>query len=99
MILNIQDILTDGIFETGAYGVPSKSQNPTVLGQDGPSSTQCSNPTWACRQHRPFGTNNYPPFGHSNKNLIRVLSFSNLYLDVSLFFQYEPENVPHTRCV
>ena len=25
--------LTDGIFETGAYGVPSKSQNPTVLGQ------------------------------------------------------------------
>ena len=22
--------LTDGIFETGAYGVPSKSQNPTV---------------------------------------------------------------------
>ena len=21
--------LTDGIFETGAYGVPSKSQNPT----------------------------------------------------------------------
>ena len=24
---------TDGIFETGAYGVPSKSQNPTVLGQ------------------------------------------------------------------
>ena len=30
---------------------------------------------------------------------LRVLSFSNLYLDVSLFFQYEPENVPHTRCV
>ena len=25
--------LTDGIFETGAYGVPSKSQNPTVFGQ------------------------------------------------------------------
>ena len=24
-------LLTDGIFETGAYGVPSKSQNPTVL--------------------------------------------------------------------
>ena len=37
--------LTDGIFETGAYGVPSKSQNPTVLGQGGPSSTQCSNPS------------------------------------------------------
>ena len=36
-----------GIFETGAYGVPSKSQNPTVLGQRGPSSTQCSNPSWA----------------------------------------------------
>ena len=32
--------LTDGIFETGAYRVPSKSQNPTVLGQGGPSSTQ-----------------------------------------------------------
>ena len=27
---------SDGIFETGAYGVPSKSQNPTVLGQGGP---------------------------------------------------------------
>ena len=39
-------LLTDGIFETGAYGVPSKSQNPIVLGQGGPSSTQCSN--WAC---------------------------------------------------
>ena len=30
-------ILTDGIFETGAYGVPSKSQNSTVLGQSGSS--------------------------------------------------------------
>jgi hypothetical protein len=39
--------LTDGIFETGAYGVPSKSQNSTVLCQGGPSSTQCSNPSWA----------------------------------------------------
>ena len=47
--------LTDGIFETGAYGVSSKSQNPTVLGQGGPSSTQCSNPSWACRWHHPFG--------------------------------------------
>ena len=35
--------LTDGIFESGAYGVPSKSQNPTILGQGDPSSTQCSN--------------------------------------------------------
>ena len=34
---------SDGIFETGAYRVPSKSQNPTVLGQGGPYSTQCSN--------------------------------------------------------
>ena len=40
-------ILTDGIFETGVYAVPSKSQNSTVLGQGGPSSTQCSNPSWA----------------------------------------------------
>ena len=32
--------LTDDIFETGAYGVPSKSQNPTVLGEGDPSSTQ-----------------------------------------------------------
>ena len=37
--LNIKCHLTDGIFETGAYGVPSKSQNPTVLGQGGASST------------------------------------------------------------
>ena len=37
-------ILTDGTFETGAYRVvPSKLQNPTILGQGGPSSTQCSN--------------------------------------------------------
>jgi hypothetical protein len=36
--------LTDLIFETGAYGVPS---NSTVLGQGGLSSTQCSNPSWA----------------------------------------------------
>ena len=34
--------LTDGIFETGAYVVPSKSQITTILGQDGSSSTQCS---------------------------------------------------------
>ena len=34
--------LTDGIFETSAYGVPNKSQNPTDLGQGGQSSTQCS---------------------------------------------------------
>jgi hypothetical protein len=30
--------LTDGVFETGAYGVPSELQNPTILGQGGPSS-------------------------------------------------------------
>ena len=30
--------LTDEIFETGAYGVPSKLQNPTVLCQRGPFS-------------------------------------------------------------
>ena len=29
--------LTDGIFETGAYGVPSKSQNYTISGQGGPT--------------------------------------------------------------
>ena len=34
--------LTHGIFETSAHGVPSKSQNQTILGQGGPSSTQCS---------------------------------------------------------
>ena len=33
--------LKDGIFETDAYRVPSKSQNPTVLDQVGPASTQC----------------------------------------------------------
>jgi hypothetical protein len=54
--------LTDDIFESGAYGVPSKSQNPTILGQGGPSSTQSSNPSWACHWRHPFGTNNYPPF-------------------------------------
>ena len=63
-------ILTDGIFETGAYGVPSKSQKLTVLGQGGPSSTQCSNPSWARHWCHPFGTNNYPPFRHSTKNQV-----------------------------
>ena len=43
----LQNLLTDGIFETGAYGAPSKSQNPTIMGQGGPSSTQCSNPILA----------------------------------------------------
>ena len=32
-------ILTDTNFETGAYGVTSKSQNPTILGQGGPMVT------------------------------------------------------------
>ena len=31
--INSEGTLTDGIFETGAYGVPSKSQNPIILGQ------------------------------------------------------------------
>ena len=65
-------ILTDGIFETGAYGVPSKSQKLTVLGQGGPSSTQCSNPSWARYWCHPFGTNNYPPFRHSTKNQVFI---------------------------
>ena len=55
-------VLIGGIFETGAYGVPSKSQKLTILGQGGPSSTQCSNPSWARHWCHPFGTNNYPPF-------------------------------------
>ena len=33
-----------GIFETGAYGVPSKSQNSTILRQGGPSSAQMFKP-------------------------------------------------------
>ena len=47
VLMNIMEALTDGIFETGTLGVLSKSQNPTILGQGGPSSTQCSNPVWA----------------------------------------------------
>ena len=43
----IWNALTEGIFETGAYGISSKSQNPTILGQGGPSSTQCVQiPAW-----------------------------------------------------
>ena len=53
--------LTDGIFETGAYGVPSKSQNPTVLGQDLVPNVQ----TLAGHD---VGTNNYPPFQPTIKN-------------------------------
>ena len=65
---------TVDIFETGSYGVPSKLQNPTVLGQSGPSSTQCSNPSWACRVCNLFGTNNYPPFRHRTQNQIFILT-------------------------
>ena len=54
-------VLTDGIFKTGAYGVPCKSQNSTIFGQGGPSSTQCSNPSWVWCWRHPFGTNNYIP--------------------------------------
>ena len=58
----ISNHLKDGIFETGAYGVSSKSQNPIVLGQSGPSSSQYSNSSWACHWHHPFDIKNYPPF-------------------------------------
>ena len=45
--------LTDGIFATGAYGVLSKSQIPTILGQEASFSNQCSHDaaeinTWFC---------------------------------------------------
>ena len=53
--------LRDGIFETGTYRVTSKSQNLIILGQGGLFSTQCSNPSLACRWHHSFGTNNYLP--------------------------------------
>ena len=55
--------LTDGIFETGAYGVKV---------------VQCSNPSWACRWRHPFGTNNYPPFDtvHKTKYLFSHWIFS-----------------------
>ena len=72
--------LTDGIFETGAYGVPSKSQNPTVLGQGGPSSTQCSHSGWACCWRHPFGTNNFPPFRHSKQNQVFIPALDFLFL-------------------
>ena len=74
MLIFLKLPLTDAIFETGAYRDPSKSQNSTVLGQGGSSSTQCSNPSWACRWHHPFGTNNYPPFRHSTKNQVFSLA-------------------------
>ena len=40
MLKHVRLDLTDGIFETGAYGVPSKSQNPTVLGHSGSSGSE-----------------------------------------------------------
>ena len=72
--MNMAVCLTNGIFETGSYGVPSKSQNPTVLGQGGLSSTQCSNLSWACNWHHPFGTNNYAPFQHSTQNQVFIFT-------------------------
>ena len=41
VLMKVVEAITDGIFETGALGVLRKSQNPTVLGQDSSSSTQC----------------------------------------------------------
>ena len=81
-------LLSDSIVETGAYGVPSKSQNPTVLGQGGPCSTQCSKTSWACRWHHPFGTNNYPPFWHSTQNQVFIpaldfLFFAKIRLEIT----------------
>ena len=54
-------------------------KNPTVLGQGGPSSAQCSNPSWACRWHHLFRTNNYPPFWHSNKNQVFISALDFLF--------------------
>ena len=51
MLIFLKLPLTDDIFETGAYRDPSKSQNSTVLGQGGSSSTQ-SNPSWAFCWHQ-----------------------------------------------
>ena len=70
-----KSLLTDEIFETGAYGATSKSHNPTVLCQGGPSSTQCSNPSW----RHPFGTNNYPPFQPTIKNKVFSPSLDSLF--------------------
>ena len=70
--------------ETGAYGVPSKSQNPTVLDIGGPSNTQCSYPSWACCWHHPFGTKNYPPFQHSAKNQVFIPALGFFFAEIGL---------------
>ena len=53
--------LTDSIFDSSAYDVPSKLQNLTVLGRGG---TWCSHP----RIGHAIGTISYPPFWHSTQN-------------------------------
>ena len=80
--------LTDDIFETGVYGAPSKSQNPIVLGQSGPSSSQYSNSSWGCHWHHPFDIKNYPPFWHSTRNQVfspalDFLFFSKIRLEIT----------------
>ena len=80
ILTNITVPLTDGIFETGAYGVPSKSQNPTVLGQDLVPNVQ----TLAGHD---VGTNNYPPFQPTIKNqvfslVLDILFFSKIRLEI-----------------
>ena len=72
-------MLTDGILKTGAYRVPSKSQNQTILGQGSLSCTQSSNPSWACSWHHPFGTNNYTPFRHSTQNQVFIFTLHFLF--------------------
>ena len=42
--------------ETVGCVVPSESQIPTIMGQEG-----SSNASWACHWQHLFGNNNYPP--------------------------------------
>ena len=67
-------LLTDGIFETGAYGVPSKSQNPTILDQGFQASTQWSHLIRCCHWVLCLATMAILHLGavHKNFNLVPV---------------------------
>jgi hypothetical protein len=66
--------------KTGAYEVPSKSQIPTILGEECYSSIECLQASWACCWRHLFGTNNYPPFRHSTQNHVIIPSLDFLFL-------------------
>jgi hypothetical protein len=72
--------LTDNIFETGASGVPSKSQKSFICGGVKQTITLKSPGKGAPPQPSPGGYSDYPSFGCSAKNQVLRLALDFLFL-------------------